>query len=128
MDTIANMLNAIINGQRVNKKRVAVPYSRFKERLAKLLHEKEKIAAFRIQEGEQQKLIISLAYDTAGEARIHGLRRLSSPGQRVYAAKAEIPYSLDGIGMVVVSTSKGLMDDRKARKEGMGGELICEIW
>lgn len=128
MDTIANMLNTIINAQNVDKKRVMVPYSRFKESLARLLQEKELIASYRVQEGPISKLIISLKYDEDGAARIHGLKRLSRPGQRLYAPKTDIPYSLDGIGMVVISTSKGLMDDRQARQEGVGGELICEIW
>ncbi len=128
MDTIANMLTTILNAQKVNKKRVAVPYSRFKESLARLLQDKGLIASFRLQEGPLPKLIISLAYNNGGQARIHGLRRISSPGQRIYVPKSDIPYSLDGIGIVIVSTSKGLMDDTRARKEGMGGELICEIW
>lgn len=128
MDTIANMLNTIINAQRVSKKRVMVPYSQFKESLATLLQEKGLIASYRIQEGPQSKLIISLAYEDDGSSRIHGLKRLSRPGQRLYVSKADIPYSLEGIGMVVVSTPKGLMDDRQARREGVGGELVCEIW
>lgn len=128
MDTIANMLTSILNAQRVGKKRVQVPYSRFKERLAELLRDKGLLATIRVEEGTQPMLVLTLAYDEQGGARIHGLRRLSSPGQRYYVSKKEIPYSLDGVGMVVLSTSKGLMDDRRARKEGMGGELICEIW
>lgn len=128
MDPIANMLNTLINAQQVNKKRVMVPYSRFKENLASLLQEKGLVASYRIQEGPQSKLIISLAYNDGGAAKIHGLKRLSRPGQRLYAPKTDIPYSLDGLGIVIVSTSKGLMDDRQARKEGVGGELICEIW
>ncbi|MEX2055071.1 MAG: 30S ribosomal protein S8, partial [Candidatus Andersenbacteria bacterium] len=93
-----------------------------------LLHEKGLVAALRTQEGPQPKLVVTLAYSDDGDARIHGLKRLSRPGQRLYATKADIPYSLDGVGMVILSTSKGLMDDSKARQEGLGGELICEIW
>ncbi|MEX1997214.1 MAG: 30S ribosomal protein S8 [Candidatus Andersenbacteria bacterium] len=128
MDTIANMLQTIINAQRVNKKRVAVPYSRFKESLARLLQEKGLLASLRVQEGARSQLILTLAYTEAGKARIHGLKRLSRPGQRLYVSAGDIPYSLDGLGVVVVSTSKGLMDDGRARKEGVGGELVCEIW
>lgn len=128
MDTIANMLTSILNAQRVGKKRVVVPYSRFKVRLAELLRDKGLIATFRQEEGTSPALVLTLAYDEQGSARIHGLRRLSSPGQRQYVSRHEIPYSLDGVGMVVVSTPKGLMDDTRARKEGMGGELVCEIW
>ncbi len=128
MDTIANMLTSILNAQRVNKKRVAIPHSRFKESFAKLLQEKGLVAAMRVQEGPQPKLIVTLAYTDQGTARISGLRRLSRPGKRIYVNSEQIPYVLDGIGMAIVSTSQGLMDDRRARKLGVGGELVCEIW
>lgn len=128
MDTIANMLNSIINAQRVKKQRAAVDYSRFKESLARLLQERGWIADFRMQEGPRPKLIFTLTYDESGAPRIAGIRRLSKPGQRLYVSAARIPYSRDGLGSVIVSTPQGLMDDKKARKLGLGGELVCEIW
>lgn len=128
MDTIANMLTVIINAQRVGKQRVALDYSRFKESLARLLKDKELVADYRIQESDRPKLIVTLSYDGAGQPRIAGVRRISKPGQRIYVGSAKVPYSHDGMGSVIISTSQGLMDDRNARKLGLGGELVCEIW
>ncbi|MDP3996983.1 MAG: 30S ribosomal protein S8 [Candidatus Andersenbacteria bacterium] len=128
MDTIANMLTSLINAQRAGKQRVAVPYSGIKERLAQILQEKGFLSALRVQSGPKAKLVLTLAYDEKGQARIHGLKRISRPGQRWYVKKSRIPYSMDGMGCIVLSTPQGLMDDHKARKAGLGGEMICEIW
>lgn len=128
MDTIANMLQSIINAQRVNKKRVAVPYSGFQERLANLLKEKGLIGDVRVQEGPLKKLIISLSYDNQDRPNIRGLKRTSTPGRHVYVKKGNIPYSFDGFGSYIISTSQGLMDDSQARTKGLGGEIVCEIW
>ena len=127
MDTVANFLNALITAQRVGKKRVAVPYSALTESMARFLQEKGKIAKLRMQEGPHPKLVITLQYHDK-EPAMHGVRRLSKSGQRRYAGKTAIPYSRDGVGFVIVSTSRGLMDDTTARKQGVGGELMCEIW
>ena len=81
-----------------------------------------------MQDGPRSKLVLTLAYDEEGAPLIHGVRRLSRPGQRLYTPSDKIPYSLDGVGSVILSTSKGLMDDSKARKLGVGGELVCEVW
>ena len=128
MDPIANMLTTIVNGQAVGKNRVAVPYSKFKEQLARLLVEHGQLAASRVQEGPQAKLILTMSYSDAGDAVISGAKRLSKPGQRRYASSRDIPYSLDGTGAIILSTPQGLMNDTKARQLGVGGELICEIW
>ncbi len=128
MDTIANMLITIVNAQAVGKQRVAVPYSQFKESLAHTLREHGRLAAVRVQEGQRAKLILTLTYDDSGGAAINGVKRLSSPGQRRYASSRQIPYPFNGLGTVIISTPQGLMDDKKARQLGVGGELICEIW
>ncbi len=129
MDAIGNMLVAILNAQRVGKTRVAVPYSRFKEQLAALLQEKELIATMRVQEGARPQLILTLAYEEeTRQPRIHGVRRLSTPGRRLYVGHERVPYPVQSQGAVLVSTSQGLMDDGQARKLGVGGELVCEIW
>ena len=128
MDTIANMLTSIVNGQAAGKQRVAVPYSKFKERLAELLVATGKLASARVQEGPRPKLILTLAYNDAGQAAIGGMKRLSTPGRRRYAGSHNIPFSLDGFGSVIVSTPQGLMEGKTARQKGLGGELICEIW
>lgn len=127
MDTIGDMLTAIINAQRVGKKRVVMPYSQFKLKLAELLQQKKMLAKVRAEEGEKATLVLTLAYD-AEQLGVKGVKRLSKPGQRRYVAYNRIPYSQQGMGMVVISTSQGLMDGRAARKSKLGGELICEVW
>jgi len=128
MDPIANMLTTIINAQRVGKKRVALPHSRFRESLAEFFKVKGLVSAVRVQDGPLPKLIVTLTYDKAGLARIQGIKRLSKPGLRRYAPHQEIPRSINTAGTVIVSTSQGLMDDKAARKNGLGGELVCEVW
>lgn len=128
MDTVANLLTSLMNAQRVKKEHVAVPYSRHAADIARLLQTKGFVAKVREQAEPKQRLMITLAYDAAAGSRIHGLRRLSKPGQRRYVASTEIPYSYDGMGMIVLSTSQGIMDGVTARKKGVGGELVCEIW
>jgi small subunit ribosomal protein S8 len=127
MDTIGDMLTAIMNAQRVGNKRVVMPYSRFKQKLAELLQQKKMLAKVRAEEGEKSTLVLTLAYDKEYMG-VKGVRRLSKPGQRQYVAYNRIPYSRRGMGMVVISTSQGLMDGKAARKAKLGGELICEVW
>lgn len=129
MDSIANMLTALLNAQRVGKTRVAVPYSQFKEQLALLFQAKGLVASVRVQEGPRAQLLLTLAYDDeSGQPKIHGVRRLSTPGRRQYAKQRELPYPVQSQGAIVVSTPQGLMSDAEARRAGMGGELVCEIW
>jgi small subunit ribosomal protein S8 len=129
MDSIANMLTALLNAQRVGKTRVAVPYSSFKEQLAALLQSKGLVSSIRVQEGVRPQIIMTLAYDEeSGRPRIQGVKRLSTPGRRRYVKQGEVPYPVTDAGAIVVSTSAGLMDDRQARGSGVGGELVCEIW
>lgn len=127
MDPVANMLTSLVTAQRMGKERVAVPYSRFKEKLASLLKEKKVIAAMRVQEGAKPKIVITLAYEK-DEPMIRVVRRLSSPGQRRYVTKGELPWAGGRPGFYVVSTSSGLMDEAEARQRGLGGELVCEVW
>lgn len=129
MDTIANMLTSILNAQRVRKDRVAIPYSKKSESLGRVLQEKGLLSSLRIQEGPQSKIIMTLSYDEGTlEPRIHGVKRISSPGRRRYVKRHSIPYPFSSTGSFIVSTPQGLMDDKEARKQGLGGELICEIW
>ncbi len=128
MDTIANMLTTLVNGQRNGKQQVAVPYSKFKENLAKILQEKEMVANVRVQDGPRARIIVTLSYRANGQPVIQGVKRISTPGQRRYVRSSEIPYSFDGTGYMILSTPQGLMDDKEARKKGMGGEIVCEIW
>jgi small subunit ribosomal protein S8 len=128
MDTVANMLTAIVNAQRVKKERVAVPYSRLNEKLATLLADQKRVATFRVQEGEKAKLVITLKYGGEEEAGIRGARRISRPGARHYVSREKLPYPTHGDGFYVVSTNQGLMSEKAARKAGLGGELMGEVW
>lgn len=127
MDALSSLLISLNNARLVRKKRIAVPYSTLASNLARFLQEKGIIAKIREQAGPPRKLIITLAY--AGTAsRLHGIKRLSRPGQRRYASHRELPYVYDGVGFIIISTSRGLVDDATARREKVGGELLCEVW
>ncbi|MBI1833698.1 MAG: 30S ribosomal protein S8 [Candidatus Andersenbacteria bacterium] len=128
MDPIADMLTSLINAQRAQKKRVAVPYSRFKEALLATLQEQGFVSSVRTQDSPAAKLIVSLAYTEDGSPRLNGVKRLSTPGRRRYAGATQMPYNYTGFGKIIVSTSKGLMEADKAKKEKLGGELVCAIW
>lgn len=126
MDTVADMLNTLVNAQRVGKERIAVPHSRFKEQLVQLLQAKGLVASVRVQKTAKPKLIITLAYED-GVPKVRQATRLSKPGCRLYVNHSEIPWSSSKYGMYVISTSQGLVDERDARAKGLGGELVCEI-
>lgn len=121
------MLVSLVNAQRVGKERVAIPHSKFSESLLRVFQDKGLISSFRVQDGPQPKLIITLAY-SAGAPVMQGARRISKPGRREYQASSTIPYSNHGGGFFIISTSSGLYDDMTARKEGLGGEIVCEVW
>lgn len=127
MDTVADLLTAILNAQRVGKERVALPYARFAEALARLLQERGLVAAVRVQEGTRPKLVLTLDYREDGQPRITGVRRLSKPGRRWYVGGSKLPYRGRRPGFYVVSTSQGLMDAERARAARLGGELVCEV-
>jgi small subunit ribosomal protein S8 len=127
MDPISNMLTAIINAQRVNKERVAVPYSNFNLALAEFLQQQDLVVKLRVQDGKRKRVVITLAYDNR-EPVIQSLKRLSKPGNRKYVTSEELPFTGNRPGIYVLSTSSGLMNGEKARSKGLGGELLCEIW
>ena len=128
MDSVANTLTILLNGQRVGKERVAVPYARFTKSLLEFLKKKSLIGDMRMQESPISKLVVSLAYNENKTPKITGARRISKPGRRVYAPAANLPYTQQEHGMIIVSTPEGLMDEKHARGKGLGGELICAIW
>jgi small subunit ribosomal protein S8 len=128
-DTISDMLTRIRNALMVKKPEVSLPYSKFKHNLAKLLVAEGWLKNVDVKEETGMKnLILGLKYDPQGEPTISGIKRISKPGQRIYSNNTEIPRALGGAGMTVVSTSKGLMTDRKARSQHVGGEVVCQIW
>jgi small subunit ribosomal protein S8 len=113
----------------VKKPDVSLPYSKFKHNLAKLLVAEGWLANAEVKEDAGMKsLVLGLKYGQAGEPLISGLKRISTPGQRIYTNQTAIPRALGGAGITVVSTSKGLMTDRNARRQHVGGEIICQIW
>lgn len=127
MDTIADLLNQIRNAQAVGKERVILPFSKLKYEIAELLGRKGFIEKAE-KKGRPKRLIeLTLKYTDKVPA-ISGLKRISKPGQRIYLPYKKIKRVKDGYGMAVISTSKGLITDKEARRQKIGGEVICEIW
>ena len=128
-DPIADMLTRIRNANVVKHETVDVPASNMKKELARILLEEGFVRGYDVIEDEKQGIIrIQLKYGQAGERVITGIKRISKPGMRVYAAKDELPRVLGGLGIAVISTSKGILTDKQARKENVGGEVICYVW
>jgi small subunit ribosomal protein S8 len=128
-DPITDLLNRLRNGMRAGHERVDVPASRLREDLLKVLLEEGYIGAYRrVEETGRPLLRISLKYDHEGEPIVNGLERVSRPGRRVYKTAKEIPEVLGGLGISIVSTSKGITSGRKAREARLGGEILCQVW
>jgi len=128
-DPIADMLTRIRNANSAKFKTVDVPASKIKKAIADVLLEEGYIKAFdEIDDGVQGILRITLKYDEKGNRVIDGLRRISKPGLRIYASREELPRVLNGLGIALISTSKGIVTDKKARELGIGGEVIAYIW
>jgi small subunit ribosomal protein S8 len=131
-DPIADMLSRIRNATVREHETVSLPSSSMKERLAELMKREGYIEDFQVIPGEPQP-VLRLKLKYVGDRRhrrpvISGLKRVSSPGRRQYVGKDEIPWVLSGMGIAVLTTSKGLMTGQEARRLGVGGEVICEIW
>ncbi|MGI6413627.1 MAG: 30S ribosomal protein S8 [Syntrophomonadaceae bacterium] len=128
-DPVADFLTRIRNGNMVMHETVEIPSSKLKVEIARILKEEGYIKEFEyIEDGKQGIIRVYLKYGPNKQRVITGIKRISKPGLRVYVKKDDIPRVLGGLGTAVVSTSKGLMTDKKARKEGLGGEVICYIW
>ena len=127
-DPIADMLTRIRNAQQVKKNSVAMPSSKVKVAIATVLRDEGYIDSFNVtEEAGKAELSIGLKY-YAGRPVIERLERVSRPGLRIYKGRDELPSVMNGLGVAVISTSKGMMCDRDARKLGVGGEVICYIW
>ena len=127
-DPVADFLTRMRNAMQAGRKRVDVPASNLKRELAKLLIDNKFISGYtEVKEGAQGVLRIQLKYND-GKPVISGLRRVSKPGLREYVASTSIPRVLGGLGIAVLSTSRGLMTDKQARQAKVGGEVLCEIW
>ena len=128
-DPIADMLTRIRNANSQKHKTVDIPASNMKKAIASILFKEGYIAAYEeINENSQGVIRITLKYDEKGNRVIDGLKRISKPGLRVYAQKDELPQVLNGLGIALISTSKGIKTDREARKEGLGGEVLAYVW
>lgn len=125
-DPISDMLTRIRNAQRANKVSVAMPSSKLKVAIANVLKEEGYVEEFAVSTDAKPTLEIQLKY-YAGRPVIERIQRVSRPGLRVYKASNDIPTVMNGLGVVIVSTSKGVMTDRKARASGVGGELLCVV-
>ena len=128
-DPIADMLTRIRNANMVKHETVDVPASNMKKELARILLEEGFVRGYDvIEDGKQGIIRVQLKYAQTGERVITGLKRISKPGMRVYAANHDIPKVLNGLGISIISTSKGILTYRQARKENVGGEVICYVW
>lgn len=128
-DPMADMLTRIRNSSDAKHSSVDIPASNIKKELAEILLNEGFIKSYDvIKDGKQGIIRIELKYGTQNERVISGIKRISKPGLRVYAKAQEVPKVLGGLGIAILSTSKGVMADKVARKEGIGGEVICYIW
>ena len=128
-DSIADMLTRMRNALRVKHTDVIVPASKEKKEIARILLEEGYINGFElVDNGKFQDLLISLKYDNEGQSVIQGLKRISKPGLRVYAPADKIPQVISGLGIAIISTNKGIVTDKVARKLNVGGEVIAFVW
>ena len=128
-DPIADMLTRIRNANSAKHKTVDVPASKMKTAIAEILFREGYIKSFEVISNENQGIIrITLKYDEKGTRVIDGIKRISKPGLRVYAGKEELPKVLNGLGIAIISTSKGLKTDKEAREAGIGGEVLAYVW
>ena len=127
-DPISDMLTRIRNALAARKGELVMPYSKFKHSLANVLLAEGFISGVNELPGRVKSLQLNLKYDQAGEPVITGIKRVSTPGQRIYLPVTRIPRTNGGFGVTVVSTSKGLLTDKQARKDRLGGEVVCQVW
>ena len=128
-DPIADMLTRIRNANQMRYKEVEVPASKMKLEIARILKEEGFIVDFKVKKNNVQNIIVlTLKYGEKKERVITGLKRISKPGLRVYAKAEEVPTVLNGLGIAIVSTSKGFMTGRDAKKQSLGGEVLAYVW
>jgi small subunit ribosomal protein S8 len=128
-DPVADMLTRIRNASMVRHRRVVMPHSKMKESIAKILADEGFISGYTVvEEKPHANLVMGMKYTGKGDPVITGLERVSKPGRRIYIGYREIPWVRSGLGISIVSTPKGVMTGRQARREQVGGEVICNIW
>ncbi len=128
-DPVADMLTRLRNANAALHETVSMPSSHLREEIAKILASEGYIEGYKIRvEGTKPELEVRLKYGSNRSRAIGGLRRISKPGRRVFSGASELPRTRGGLGVVIVSTSQGLLPDREARRRRLGGEIICEVW
>lgn len=128
-DPIADLLTRIRNAAQIKRKEVMIPSSKLKVEIAKILKEEGYIRNFKVTDDNKQGILnISLKYADDKTSVISGIRRVSRPGRRLFCTRESIPKVLDGLGTAVISTSKGMMTDKRCADLGLGGEIMCYIW
>ena len=128
-DPIADFLTRIRNAQMAKHDFVEMPHSKMKAEVARILVEQGYVESYAENgEGAEKKLVVRLKYAHDGRRAITGLRRMSRPGRRVYRKQADIPRVLDGLGVAILSTSRGILTDHEARRAGIGGEVLCFVY
>lgn len=128
-DPIADMLTRVRNGIMARQKQVVIPGSKVKVALARIMRDEGFLKDFEItKDAPQPQLRLVLKYDRDKKSVVTGLRRISKPGRRVYVGRSAIPWVLSGLGVAVLSTPQGIMTDQKARRLGLGGEVLCHVW
>ena len=128
-DSLSDLFTRLRNAMRAGHDRVDVPASRLKEEVLKVLEQEGFIASYRrTEEGHRATLRVGLKYDHEGEPIVSGLERVSRPGRRIYATADSIPSVLGGLGVALVSTSRGIVTDKTAREKRLGGEVLCNVW
>ena len=127
-DPIADMLTRIRNAVRIKSEKVDIPISKVKLEIAKILKEEGFIRAYKILKDRKQGILRVILKYVDNESVISGLRRISKQGRRVYVDRNEIPKVMGGLGVAILTTSKGILSDKTCRREGVGGEVICYVW
>ena len=128
-DPIADLLTSIRNGLHAHKERVDAPWSRLKESVVKVFVEEGFLKEYaKIEEKGRPLLRVWLKYDSAGQPALRGIKRVSKPSLRTYTGTSNIPLVQNGLGVNILSTSRGILADREARKQHIGGEILCSLW
>ena len=128
-DPIADMLTRIRNAHLARKKEVVIPFSKLKFEIAKILKHEDYIASVeKAEESKFPQINIELKYNKENQPSIKCIERVSRPGKRIYAKKDAMPRVLNGLGIAIISTPQGLMTDKQARRQGVGGEVMCQVW
>lgn len=127
-DPIADMLTRIRNAIRIKAEKVDIPISKLKLEIAKILKEEGFIRAYKILKDRKQGILRVIPKYVESESVISELKRISKPGRRVYVGSKEIPVVMGGLGIAIITTSKGILSDRVCRLEGVGGEVVCYVW